>query len=463
MSDARAKSGLALRLLGDFECVASRTRKPTPKLGLTFKDVFQGTSALRLENQMPSRLKHVAVQYIRMSTDHQDLSPELQKTAIHAYAHRNALTVVDTYLDAGISGLTLHKRPAMKKLLKDVASESCSFSVILVYDVSRWGRFQDTDASAYYEYHCRLNGVDVRYVQEPFLSTDSPMNAVFKGLKRAMAAEYSRELSVKSRAGQVAAIEKGFQVSRCPFIGFDRVAVSKVNGSERRLALTEHKSDTLEHVRWVIGPPAEVKAVYRIFYLYATTDITVVDLAKKIQVEGLTRRGGKPITHWMLYRFLRSEAVLGNYLWGRPNAQKGQPAADDRSRRVLNFAEPIVPKEIFESVQAKLNRQSHTLITRELLLDRLQRALKSNPHVRAKELKDYGCPCREIYVEEFGSLEAAWAAAGSPYPSRNIQTYVAAQAAINAGARVHALALRRLHACATISWASRKGRPFFTR
>lgn len=47
-----------------------------------------------------------AVQYIRMSTDSQDLSPEMQQGAIAAYAAKHGIAVIDTYLDAGKSGLT---------------------------------------------------------------------------------------------------------------------------------------------------------------------------------------------------------------------------------------------------------------------------------------------------------------------------------------------------------------------
>jgi DNA invertase Pin-like site-specific DNA recombinase len=134
-----------------------------------------------------------AVQYVRMSTDRQDLSPEMQMQAIGAYAKQHGLAVVDTYLDSGISGRTLEKRAAMKRLLSDVAQHERKFSAVLVYDVSRWGRFQDPDASAYYEYHCRLHGVEVHYVQEPFAGIETPLASLFKGMKRAMAAEFSRE------------------------------------------------------------------------------------------------------------------------------------------------------------------------------------------------------------------------------------------------------------------------------
>lgn len=75
---------------------------------------------------------------------------------------------------------------------------------MLVLDVSRWGRFQDIDEAAYYEYHCRKHGIAVEYVAEAFgrSASASPFDSILKQLKRAMAGEYSRELGVKARAGQ---------------------------------------------------------------------------------------------------------------------------------------------------------------------------------------------------------------------------------------------------------------------
>lgn len=70
------------------------------------------------------------------------------------------------------------------------------FNFILVYDVSRWGRFQDADESAYYEYICKRAGINVAYCAEQFENDGSPVSTIVKGVKRAMAGEYSRELSV---------------------------------------------------------------------------------------------------------------------------------------------------------------------------------------------------------------------------------------------------------------------------
>ena len=78
----------------------------------------------------------LAAQYIRMSTDKQDLSPTLQKDAIAAYAEARGMQIVATYEDEGRSGVHLKNRPALLRLLHDV-TQSQPFSTVLVYDVSR--------------------------------------------------------------------------------------------------------------------------------------------------------------------------------------------------------------------------------------------------------------------------------------------------------------------------------------
>ena len=83
--------------------------------------------------------------------------------------------------------------------------------MILVFDVSRWGRFQDADESAYYEYICRRARIEVHYCAEQFENDGSPVSTIVKGVKRAMAGEYSRELSAKVFIGQCRLIELGYR------------------------------------------------------------------------------------------------------------------------------------------------------------------------------------------------------------------------------------------------------------
>ena len=129
-----------------------------------------------------------AAEYVRMSTEHQQYSTENQEDAIRQYATRRGIEIVRTYADEGKSGLRLDGRDALKQLLGDVQKGNTGFSLILVYDVSRWGRFQDADEAAHNEFICRHAGIDVQYCAEPFENDGSFGSDIQKMLKRKMAA-----------------------------------------------------------------------------------------------------------------------------------------------------------------------------------------------------------------------------------------------------------------------------------
>ena len=109
-----------------------------------------------------------AAQYVRMSTELQRYSIQNQAAAIAAYAQQRNLSIVRTYVDEGRSGLRIKGRPGLIKLIEDVQSGKADFDHVLVYDISRWGRFQDVDESAYYEFVCKQKGIHVAYCAEQF-------------------------------------------------------------------------------------------------------------------------------------------------------------------------------------------------------------------------------------------------------------------------------------------------------
>ena len=81
-----------------------------------------------------------AAEFVRMSTEHQQYSTENQGDKIREFATRRGIEIVKTYADAGKSGLRIDGRIALQHLLSDVQSGKADFQIILVYDVSRWGR-----------------------------------------------------------------------------------------------------------------------------------------------------------------------------------------------------------------------------------------------------------------------------------------------------------------------------------
>ena len=123
-----------------------------------------------------------AAQYVRMSDDGQQYSIENQKAAIQQYAKQHGFVVVRTYADAGKSGVVLNRREALRQLLEDVDLGKTGYRAILIYDVSRWGRFQNSDEAAHYEFLCTRSGIRLHYCAEQFINDDTPSSAILKAL-----------------------------------------------------------------------------------------------------------------------------------------------------------------------------------------------------------------------------------------------------------------------------------------
>lgn len=204
-------------------------------------------------------------EYVRMSTEHQQYSTENQRDRIREYAVRRGLEIVRTYADEGKSGLRIDGRQALQQLIKDVESGHANFQVILVYDVSRWGRFQDADESAYYEYVCRRVGIQVAYCAEQFENDGSPVSTIVKGVKRAMAGEYSRELSAKVFAGQCRLIELGFRQGGPAGYGLRRVLIDQHGIMKGELQRGKHKSLQTDRVILMPGPESEIRIINLIY------------------------------------------------------------------------------------------------------------------------------------------------------------------------------------------------------
>ncbi len=206
-----------------------------------------------------------AAEYVRMSTEHQKYSTENQGEAIRAYASTHGMKIVRTYADAGKSGLSIKGRDALQRIIEDVETGAADFEVILVYDISRWGRFQDADESAYYEYICRRADIQVQYCAEQFENDGSPVATIVKGVKRAMAGEYSRELSVKVFAGQCRLIELGYRQGGPAGFGLRRVLIGENGERKAELARGEHKSLQTDRVVLAPGSAEEVEIVRDIY------------------------------------------------------------------------------------------------------------------------------------------------------------------------------------------------------
>jgi len=357
-----------------------------------------------------------AAQYVRMSTELQQYSTSNQMTAIAEYAKANQLTIVKTYLDEGKTGLKIQGRKGLQQLLADVIANQAPFDVILVYDISRWGRFQDNDESAHYEFLCRRAGKQVVYCAEMFSNDGSPMANIVKGLKRAMASEYSRELSGKVFKGQANLARLGLHVgARSPY-GMRRMMINPDGKSRGTMNYGERKSLQSDKVILVPGPPDEVAVVRQIFHWFTTQKIYFKSIA-----DILNERGIRPPAYaagWskeIVKNLLMNPKYLGTMIYNRTTERLSTPKRKNPISEWITkekaFA-PIIDRRIFEIAQRRI--QSNIRVHRdEYLENSMRRALAQHGRLSIAILKKTtGAPSATAYRRRYGTMKAAYATVG---------------------------------------------------
>jgi DNA invertase Pin-like site-specific DNA recombinase len=262
---------------------------------------------------MPQR----AAQYARMSTDHQRYSIDNQSDVIAAYAAVHNFTIVRTYTDAGRSGLRALGRDALLQLIEDVNSGRADFGTILVYDISRWGRFQDSDEAAYYEFICRNAGVNIRYCAEQFENDSSLVTTIVKGMKRAMAAEFSRELSCKVLEGQKRLAALGFHRGGPAPFGLRRLLVDERGVPKLVLGFKQEKHMQTDRVILVPGPPHDVKIVRDIFRMFVRQRTPPTHIARLLNERHIPNALGNRWTPNNVFKLLKNRSYIGTLIYNR--------------------------------------------------------------------------------------------------------------------------------------------------
>ena len=350
-----------------------------------------------------------------MSTDHQQYSTQNQAAKIADYARERNIEIVRTYADEGKSGVSLAGRAALKKLIADVEAGITDFTIILVYDVSRWGRFQDADESAYYEYICRRAGIAVAYCAEQFENDGSPVSTIVKGVKRAMAGEYSRELSTKVFVGQCRLIELGFRQGGPAGYGLRRVMIDQHGAVKGELNNGEQKSISTYRVILVPGPEEEVRTVNDMYHWLIQDGLNLSDITKRLNSTGVLPHIGAEWTHDKVRQILTNEKYIGTNLYNKSSCKLSTLRIDNPPemwiRKEAAF-EGIVPNDVFHTAQNVLATRAAPY-TDEVLLEKLRQLLKITGYLSGKAiLQSPGMPSSKTYVDRFGSLKQAYERVG---------------------------------------------------
>lgn len=358
----------------------------------------------------PSR----AAQYVRMSTEHQQYSPENQLDIIRQYADHN-MEIVQVYSDHGRSGLNIAGRDGLNQLMADVENKRVDFTSLLVYDVSRWGRFQDVDESAYYEYVLKRAGIRVHYCAEQFENDGSMSSSVLKTLKRSMAAEYSRELSVKVFSGQCRLIEMGFRQGGPAGYGLRRQLIDRDQTPKGLLGRGERKSLQTDRVILVPGPENEIEVVRQIYELFVGEGKSEREISEALNGKGILGEYERPWTRSTVHQVLTNPKYIGANIYNRRSFKLKHKRINNPVEMWIwrdGALEPIADAAIFEQAR-RIIESRHQHLSDQALLERLRGLL--NMHGRLSGLlidETEDMPSSSCYSTRFGSLTRAYTLIG---------------------------------------------------
>ena len=209
-----------------------------------------------------------------------------------------------------------------------MSGRQADFDHILVYDVSRWGRFQDVDESAYYEFVCKQRGIRVTYCAEQFDNDGSLLSSIVKNIKRVMAAEFSRELSIKVHTGQCRVASLGYRVGGPLTFGLRRELVDETRRPKGELTKGQRESLQTDRVRLRIGSDEEAAIVRWIFHQFVDERQSDVEIARQLNRAGVVNDKGRPWTNGMIHRILKNENYVGNLVYNRTSRRLGQKLAN---------------------------------------------------------------------------------------------------------------------------------------
>lgn len=256
-----------------------------------------------------------AVIYARYSSDNQrEERIEGQLRECKAYAEKNGITILATYIDRALSAKT-DNRPEFQHMIKDSAKGL--FDIVLVWKLDRFAR--NRYDSAHYKATLRKNGVKVISATEA-IAEDST-GILLESLLEGYAEFYSAELAEKVKRGH------NENAIKCKCNG-GGVTYGYFVNTEQRLEID----------------PIEAPVVQEVFRRYSEGE-TVKSIIVSLNERNVKTKQNKLFVPTIFTKLLRNRRYIGEYRYGDVIIENGIPA--------------IIDIELFKRVQQRLEKNKH--------------------------------------------------------------------------------------------------------
>lgn len=275
-------------------------------------------------------MKKIAAAYIRVSTHMQEeLSPDAQIRLIKEWANGHGYDLPEEFIfiDKGISGRKVRKRPSFLRMISMAKSKPSPFDAILVWKFSRFARNQE-ESIVYKAMLRNKHKIDVISISEPI--SDDVYGGLIERIIEWMDEFYSIRLAEDVKRGMTEnALRGNFQSS--PAFGYK---VEKWQG----LVIVEDQANI----------------VRMIFNLYANSGMGFYDIARHLNRLGYTtKKGGAFETRTIKY-IIQNPIYKGYLRWNYANGTTH--VVNDESEWII-VKSPLVPIIVSEELWNQANER----------------------------------------------------------------------------------------------------------
>ena len=295
---------------------------------------------------MPYEREHLnrrVVIYARVSTDH-DAQLSALENQIDWYKPLLDLhpewTLVEQYIDEGITGTSAEKRPEFMRMIDDAKEHK--FDMILTREVSRFAR--NTVDTLQYTRMLKEHHVEVYFINDGIKTFDGD-GELRLTIMATLAQDESRKTSIRVKSGQQTSMNNGVLYGTGNILGYDRVGKDMIVNTE------------------------QAQTVRLIYDLYLD-GWGLVKIKDELELRGIKTAMGK--SQW--YPTVISHVLKNSFYCGIITYHKEYVPDYLKQKKVKNYGEieftqvqgthePIVTVEEYERVQrimeAKTNRMPY--------------------------------------------------------------------------------------------------------
>ena len=302
----------------------------TADMGVKTQAEIRGTKHVAIKAK-PKEEKILRVAcYCRTSSDMQEASVQQQEVNLrHMVEHTPNWTLVDVYVDDGISGTDNVNRPGFQRMMADCRAGK--IDMIVTRSISRWGRNAEQTLSTLQSLYDL--GIDVYFTLEKIHSGKS-MGNLLLDLMSTFAEFESKSIKLNTKMGYKSRMMRGeFFYNRPPY-GYD-------SDADGQLVVNQ----------------AEAEVVQRIFAM-CLDGLGTYRIANALAAEGIPTKRGATWQPGTVKAILVNVTYTGDVILQKTirvgNSPRKKNDGSEDSYYVSDHHPPIISHEVYEAAQEAL-------------------------------------------------------------------------------------------------------------